>query len=282
MKVLRIIGNILIGIILFALIFSLTFVRSTKNFLEKDVILGVIKGKITDTVKEESEKLSEKSEKLIDDMLQDDDVSDIIQMVINNYDNYQQNKTNFKVSEADIEKISSYAVKYKSSIVEISGNKIKDLSDEEFKKIFSSENINSVANEIFNSIDGDVGEGIDIAIKVYDKATSNTVLIILISAIVFFITLLLLINWSLYKWMIVTGISLVISGFLISLIYVVGLVFNDTIASIDIIKKAIGEINLTGYIIWGSIEIVVGIILLVIYTVINNKKDETFKQLENL
>ena len=282
MKVVRVICNVLIGIVLFGLIFALTFARTTKNFLEKDVILGVVKETITDTIKEESGKLTDKSEELLDKMLKDNDANDLIRTFVDNFDNFQENKTGYKVSDADVEKIYNYAVKYKSTIVEISGNKIKDLSDEEFKKIFSSENINNLANEVFESIDGDVGDGIDIAVKAYSKATSDTALIILISSIVFCIILLLLINWSLYKWMLVTGIDLIISGVLIGLIYVAGLLFNDIIMSTEIMKKAIGEIDLTGYMIWGIAELLGGIILLVIYNVIKNKNDETTKQLENL
>lgn len=282
MKALRIIGNILIGIVLFCLIFTLTFVRTTKHFLEKDVILGVVKGKITETIKEESGKLTDKGEEMLDNMLKDNESSDIIRMVIDNFDNYQKDKINFKVSDSDIEKIVSYASKYKSTIVELSGNKIKEVSDAELKKIFSSENINSLANEVFSSFDDDLGNGIDVVVKSYSKFTSTKALIILISSIVVCILLLLLINWSLYKWMLVTGIDLVITGVLISLIYLAGLVFNDVINSIDIVKEAIGEISLTGYIIWGSIELVIGIILIIIYNVIKNKKDDDFKKLDNL
>lgn len=282
MKALRIIGNILIGIVLFCLIFTLTFVRTTKHFLEKDVILGVVKGKITETIKEESGKLTDKGEEMLDNMLKDNESSDIIRMVIDNFDNYQKDKINFKVSDSDIEKIVSYASKYKSTIVELSGNKIKEVSDEELKKIFSYENINSLANEVFSSFDDDLGNGIDVVVKSYSKFTSTKALIILISSIVVCILLLLLINWSLYKWMLVTGIDLVITGVLISLIYLAGLVFNDVINSIDIVKEAIGEISLTGYIIWGSIELVIGIVLIIIYNVIKNKKDDEFKKLDNL
>ena len=282
MKALRVIGNILIGIVLFCLIFTLTFVRTTKHFLEKDVILGVVKGKIEETIKEESGKLTDKGEEMLDNMLKDNESSDLIRMVIDNFDNYQKDKINFKVSDADIEKIVSYASKYKSTIVELSGNKIKEVSDAELKKIFSSENINSLANEVFSSFDDDLGNGIDVVVKSYSRFTSNTTLIILISSIVVCILLLLLINWSLYKWMLVTGIDLVITGVLISLIYLAGLVFNDVINSIDIVKEAIGEISLTGYIIWGSIELVLGIILIIVYNVIKNKKDDEFKKLDNL
>ena len=282
MKALRVIGNILFGIILCGLIFVLTFVRSTKNFLEKDVIVGVVKEKITESIKEGGDKLSQKGEELLDDMLKDNGANDIIRIVIDNFDNYQKDKLNFKVSDADVEKIYSYANKYKSTIVEISGNKVKEISDEEFKKIFSSENINSLANEVFGSFDEDLGDGIDIAIKAYSKATSNTALIALIASIIVVLLLLLLINWSLYKWMLIAGIDLIVTGAIICLIYVAGLIFNDVINSIDLIKEAIGKINLTGYIIWGSIEIVVGIILIIIYNVIKNKNNEDLKKLDNL
>ncbi len=282
MKAFKIICNILIGIILFGLIFSLTIVRSTKKFLEKDVIMTIIKEKITETVREGSGKLTDKGEQLLDDMLNDDDVSDVIHMVIDNFDSYKENKSHFKVSDKDVEKIITYANKYKNSIVEISGKKIRELSDEEFKKIFSSENINSIANEIYGSMDGNVGEGINLAIKIYDIATSDTVLIILISSIAFFIILLFLINWSLYKWMIVTGVATVVSGFFISSIYLAGLFFKDLITSSHTLEKIMGGINLNGYLIWGVSELVLGITLIVIYSIINNKKDETFKQLDNL
>ena len=271
MKVLRTIGNVLIGIILFGLIFTLTFTRSTKKFLEKDLILGVVKGKIVDTIKEESGKLTDKSEELIDDMLKDNDVNNVIRMVIDNFEGYQKDKTNFKVSDADVEKIYGYAMKYKSTIIEISGKKMKDVSDEEFKKIFSEENINALANEVFSSIDTEAGEGIDIAIKAYSKATSSKAMIALIVSIIFFILLLLLINWSLFKWMLVTGIDLIVSGVIIMLMFVAGVILNDVISSVDIIKETVGKLDLTGYVIWGSIELLLGIVLVIVYNVFKKK-----------
>ena len=272
MKTLRIISNILIGILLCVLIFSLTFIKSTKNFLEKDLILGVIKSSITNTIQEESGKLSSHSQELLDNMLNNNDFDEIIDIAIDNFDNYRTDKINFKVSDSDTKKIVSYASKYKSTIIEISGNKIKNMTDEELKKIFSSENINGFANEIFRSVEKDFGDSMDVAINIYNKATSNTVFIILLISIVFMITILLLINWSLYKWMLVVGIDLIISGLLIELIYILGLILNDIVNSVDILKKAIGEISLVNYLVWGMFEVVVGIILIIIYNIVNKKK----------
>ena len=271
MKALRVIGNIIVGIVLFGLIFALTFTRSTKNFLEKDLIVGVVKEKITDTIRNETGKITDKGEELINNMLEDNSSSDIIRIVVDNFDNYQHNKVGFKISDKDIDAIVNYATKYKSTIIEISGNKVKDITDEEFKKIFSEENINALANEIFSSMDNELGDGIDLAIRVYSKATSSKAMFILIGSIIFSIILLLLINWSLYKWLLITGIDLIVSGVIISLVFVAGLVFNDIIASVDFIKETVGEINLNGYIIWGVVEIVIGIIFIIVYNVVKNK-----------
>lgn len=282
MKALKIIGNILIGIILFCLIFALTFTQSTKKFLEKDLIMGVVKDRITNTIMEESGIVTDKSKELLNEMLDDNESNNIVRMIIDNFDSYQNDKRNFKISDSDVEKIYSYATKYKSTIVQISGDKIKNISDEEFKKIFSSENINKLANEIFSSIDNNIGDGVDIVIKAYSKATSKTAIIILISSIVFFTILLLLINWSWYKWMITAGICLIASGLLIGLVYVAGAIFNDVIVSVDFIKEAIGEINLNGYLIWGLSELLIGILLIVMYGIIKSKIDnKQYKELDN-
>ena len=271
MKGLRTFGNIIIGIILCVLILVLTFTRSTKNFLEKDLILGVVKEKIVDTVKEESGKITNKGESMLEEMLKDDDSSNVIRMFLDNFESYQNNKTGFRVSDADVEKIYSYAVKYKSTIVEISGKKIKDVSDAEFKKIFSSENINKVANEIFGSFDKDLGEGIDTAIRIYSKATSKTVMLLLIFSIIFFTALLFLINWSLIKWMLVLGIGLIVCGSIISLLYVSGIFLNEIIGSVDFLQDAVGEIDLSGYLIWGLSELLTGIFLIFLYNILKNR-----------
>ena len=281
MKVLRTIGNVIVGIILFGLIFLLTFTRSTKNFLEKDLILGVMKGKIVETIKEESGKITDKSQQLLDNMFEDKASSNVIRMVIDNFQSYQDNKIGFEVSKKDLDTIMEYATKYKNNIIEISGEKVKDVSDEEFKKIFSEENINKIANEIFSSIDKDLGKEIDVVIDVYSKATSHKMMLILIGLIIFSILLLFLINWSVYRWMFVTGIDLIVSGLIITFIFLAGVLFSDIIDSVDVVKEMIGEINLNGYIIWGSSEIILGIILLVIHSTIKKKNENKINNINN-
>ena len=272
MKVLRVIGNIIIGLILFVSIFCLSFIKSTNNFLEKDLILGVVRASLEETINNEANKIKDGREEIIDEIFSDSELNDFVDIVINNFRVYQNDKVNFTISKNDIEKISSYAKKYKTQIIQISGDKIKDISETEFDEIFSSENINKFANKIYEKIDMSLGNEIDKVIEVYDKATSNKVAWILIGLIVFLIILLILINWSLYRWMLVPGICLIISGILMSLIFFMGMLLNDIISAEKVIKEAIGYISFNSYIVVGIIELVVGIIFVVAYNLLKNHK----------
>ena len=271
MKVLRVIGNVLIGIILFCLILSLSLIKSTKNFLEKDLILGVVKTSLVETINKGADKIKSNEKEIIDELFSDHETGEFVGMVIDNFNKYQLDKKSFSISEADAEKISSYLMKHKSEVIKISGDKVKDIADEEFKKLFSTENINKFANEIFEEVSDDIGSEIDKGIKVYNKITSDSVTIILIVSIIFCIILLALINWSVYKWMLVPGIDLIVSGLIMTLIFIGGVLINDILSTKKAVHEAIGNISFSAYIIVGAIEVVLGIILVVVYNVLKNR-----------
>ena len=271
MKALRIFGNIIFGIILFGLIFSLSFVKSTKNFLEKDLILGVVKTAITESINKEAGKIKDESKEMFNEIFSDKKAEELVSVVFNNFNDYKKDKVNFKVSEADVNKIYDFAMKYKTQIIKISGESASELTDEKFKEIFSSENINKFASKVFDEVSGDVGDEVDKVIDVYNKATSSKVTVILIISVVFCIIILGLINWSFYKWMLVVGIDLIITGIILAFVYGAGTMLNDIISTSSMIKDTIGEINFTGYAILGGIEVVVGIILIIAYNVIDSR-----------
>ena len=271
MKALKIIGNIIIGFILFGLIFSLSIIKSTQNFIEKDLIIGLVKASITETVSKEADRIKDNQKELINEIFNDEETKDFVGLVINSFVDFQNDKTNFSISDSDVEKIYSYAMKHKSQVITLYGNKISDMTDKEFKELFSSENVNRFANKIFEEISSDLGENLDKIISIYDKVTSSKVTVILIILIVFFIIVLGLINWSVYKWMLVPGICLIISGLILVLIYGAGSILNDIISEQKILKESIGGINFVNYIIVGGIEFIVGIILIVIYNIIDNR-----------
>lgn len=270
MKVVRIIGNILIEIVLFALIISVSVLNATKIFLEKDLVMGVVKEGIVQTLDKEENDLNFKKEEILNEIFNDKETSNIVSIVIDNFKKYQEDKTNFTVSNSDIEKITSYAFKYKKQINKIS-NKAEEITDEKLKEILSKENINKLANEIYSDLDSDIGDEFEKVFYFYENVTSKSMNLIMISLIVFFIVILGLINWSFYKWMITLGVCLIISGVIMSILYIGLLFLTETINSVDVLKRTIDNISFSTYIIIGVIEIVVGIILIIIHNYFKNK-----------
>ena len=271
MKELRIVGSIFVGIILFTLIFSLSVVKTTRNFFEKDLLISLVKATIVETLDKEADKIETNKDEIIDEIFSDKETGDIVHIVIDNFKKYQDNKTGFSVSDADVEKINLFALKHKGQISKISGDKIEELTDEKIKEMLSKENINKISNRIYEELSSEVGEEVDKAFDIYEEITSPRVTWIVIGAIIFLIILLGLINWSFYKWMLTTGICLLISGIFMCLMFLGCLFIGEIIKSVDWLNKALGNIDFTIYVIVGGIELIVGIILIVVHNSIKNK-----------
>ncbi len=267
MNVLRVIGNILIGIVLFALIFGLTFIIRTKKFIEKDLLHEVMRASVEEAYKS-NEEISTSQKELIDDMFNDKESSGIIEMVIDNYRGYK-NESNYHVSKKDAQRLYDFVLKYKDKIYELSGEDVSKMSEKEFEEFFDQEKIDEYAKDVFHDFDKNVEEeGIQKAIDGYSFATSGNLKIILIISIIACILLLMLINWSLISWTFVTGICLIISGVLMSVIYFLINILKENILDTNIKIS----INVSSYLITGIIEIVIGIVLLVIYEKFKKKE----------
>ena len=271
MKGLRIVGSVLVGIILFVLIFGLSITKTTKKFFEKDLLIGLVKTSIVETLNKEAGKIEANKDAIIDEIFSDKETENIVHIVIDNFKKYQTDKIGFSVSDADVEKINSFALKYKNQISKIAGDKVEDLTDEKLKEILSKENINNLSNRIYEEISSGIGDEVDEVFKIYEKLTSPKITWITISAIVFLIIVLGLINWSLYKWMMTTGTCLVLSGIIMCITYLGCLFINEIISTVDLLNKTLGHIDFSSYIIVGGIEIIVGTILIIVYHKINNK-----------
>ena len=266
MKFLRVFGNILVGIILFGLIFSLSFIIETKNFLEKSIIEGSIKNAIEESSKEDVD-LNDSQKKLVDEIFGDSEISSILNMVIDNYREFRTN-SNYHVSKNDADKLYSFVKKYKNRIEDLSGEDVSKMSNDEFEKFFDYEKINQFANDSFKELDEKIDKAdINQILDVYNIATSNTVKYAFILLIAVFIIILGLINCSVYKWLIPTGIVTIISGILMVVIFITGSMFTN-IFDIENMKIAI---NLNRYLIVGIIEIILGIVMIIAESIIVSK-----------
>ena len=270
MKAVRIIANILIGIIMFALILGLSLVKSTRSFLEKDLLVGVVKASIVETLDKQVKNAVDNKDEILDEILKDDTTEDVVRIFIDNFKEYQDNKKGFSVSDSDIEKITTFALKYKNQISKIAGEK-EEITDEKLKEILSKENINQLSNRVYEEISSGLGEDANEVFNIYDEVTSSKATWITIGTIIFLIILLALIHWSLYKWMIVPGICLIVSGLLVCLVYLGCLFLNEIIKSSGWLNETIGNIDFSIYLIVGGIEIIVGVILVIVYNSIKNK-----------
>ena len=263
MKVLRGIGNTIIGIILFALIFSLLFISKTSNLLEGDVLKETIKTAIDD-VSDNDKNLTESQKKAIDDMFKDGDASKIISMVLDNYKEYKNN-INYKVSHEDAKALFDFVNKYRTHIKRLSNEDVSSMTEKEFEEYFNNNKIDEFAKSAFKEFDKNLdSDVINKALDAYTIATSNSVKIAIIFTIVLFIGLLLLINWSLIKWMIIVGIDLIISGVLFIGLFAAAEILKDMLLK----EEAKINFNFNSFLISGVLQIVIGIVLIVVYNIL--------------
>jgi len=263
MKALRVISNIIIGIILFALVFTLLFIRETNKIVSTDLLKETLNNIVDDT-KSENEELTESQKNIIDDMFKDEDAKEIAKLILINYKEYR-NDENYSISEEDFNTFYGFIYKYRSHIKD---SKIEKMTDIEFKEYYNKSKINEMANDTFKNFDRIFdSKVIDNIIKGYSLATSYFVRAALIFVILFFIAIICIINWSLIKWMLVFGFSLIASGLLFNLLY------NAS----ELIKRALLNenininINLNPFLFVSIVQIVLGIALVVLYCFLKEK-----------
>ena len=266
MKVLRVIGNILLGIILFALVFSLLVISRTKNMLEGELLQDTIKNTV-DEISKNDMSLTESQKEAIDEMFEDSDASEIINMILTNYKNFK-NKENFEVSYDDAYKFYSFLHKYKSYIKTSSDEDISKMTEVEFKQYFDDKKVDKFVKDAFGEFDKNFDQNtLNISLKVYTFATSTIVKAALVFAIVLFILFICLINWDFIKWMLIFGIDLIISGTFFILLF-----SAVETAKGKILKENVNiKINFTSFLKSGIIQVLFGIILIVSYIIIKKK-----------
>ena len=266
MKVLRVIGNILLGIILFALVFSLLVISRTKNMLEGELLQDTIKNTV-DEISKNDMSLTESQKEVIDEMFEDSDASEIINMILTNYKNFK-NKENFEVSYDDAYKFYSFLHKYKSYIKTSSDEDISKMTEVEFKQYFDDKKVDKFVKDAFGEFDKNFDQNtLNISLKVYTFATSTIVKAALVFAIVLFILFICLINWDFIKWMLIFGIDLIISGTFFILLF-----SAVETAKGKILKENVNiKINFTSFLKSGIIQVLFGIILIVSYIIIKKK-----------
>lgn len=260
MKVLKGLGIFLLSFAMVILIVSVSITSAVKDVVQ-DQLVG-------EAVKEVALKNVEKNENIDKDLV--NQVSDfkgtgkVIDAVLDEYIEYID-KGNKEVSDKTLDLIINFVVDNKDSIEKISGEKV-DL--EKVKSAESRENLKKSLEESFEKVNGEELGAAKSVVNSYAKVTSNKYKFILIGVIVGLAILIGLICWSVYKWMQPIGIVAITSGIIVTFFYL----------AVKLIIKAVNanadthfNINANSILITGIIELVIGIALLVAYTIIDKK-----------
>lgn len=142
MKVLRVIGNVIISTILFALIIAFTFSSQSRSFIEGDLLKSTIKNAIDNVDKDNVDE----QKKVIDEIFDNGEAKSIINIVIDNYRLYRKDH-NYHVTEEDAKELYDLVSKYKDRINNLSGRNVSEMSEQEFKDFFNVEKINEFAHD---------------------------------------------------------------------------------------------------------------------------------------
>lgn len=266
MKVIRGFFKGIIGLVLFVLIFALTFSFVIKGIIKNDVLSGAVKDKI---ITEYTKEVNPSVKEAVEEILSKDEISDLAESIIDEYLKFAEDDS-YQVSKKLVNEIIDFCAKNRDLISKISN---EEITEETIRSEETYNNLIKTFNESFPKVEEQIGSNGKTVVKIYGLVVSNTSRLIVIGIIIALILLLMLVTWSLYKWMSTIGVSLIINGVLFSSIYIAIMIFKDKILeSLDF------ELNLNPItiIIIGVSEILIGIVLLVIKSIINKKEKEVY------
>ncbi len=277
MKFLRVFTAFIIGIILFILILALSLIFRVESFIEKDLVVSVVKESSISEINNNAATDSEKS--FLEGLLKDKASEEVIERIVQNYISYKTN-SNYDVSENDCDFLLDYILKHRAEINAASNT---NYSEEDIRKAFNYEECKKTVKKIFNSIDPGTEET-NKTMVLYSKITSNGTKAILIVSIVICIAFVALVNFGFVKCLKMLGIDLIGVGVIFSIIYII---ISNIQSSIEADKRTleiIRGINISGFLTTAIIEIVLGIVFLIVYKLLINKakdEDKSFVQVQD-
>ena len=261
MKLLRGPLNFILGFILLILIVALSISFKAKSFVEKDFLIPAFKEMLVQGISQSD--LNEDETKLVTKIIKDNDFEKILKRAVVNFKDYFTDK-DYSLSKDDYELVLNYVLRYRE---ELNTLEETDYSEEKIRELLNYNDANDMVKELFESVyEGNDRESIDKVVYIYVKATSTGIKTILFLAIVVVLVLITLVNWSFYKWLVITGIDLILSGLLFSGLF--ALCHEARIKLIEAnsdITGVVNSININSFILIAFIEIVIGVLMIIGY-----------------
>lgn len=275
MKVLRKILVFILGFVLYNLVCALILTFALKDIVQTEMIGGVVRENILPAITE-SEDVSSEEKEQIQALLEDEGVNEVINEVVGDILNTFGDE-NATFDQESIDKIFDYVIDNKEQLEkaigkEIDTNEIEKFRDSQEYSEFTGE-LSKILNEAGSSLDSSSRA----VIRTYNYIVSDNFKIAL--GIIIFIDLLLimLIQWSLYKWLAILGRALYTSGITVMLMYLAIKVFINKLLVENGINITIDTSNIF---LLGIGSLILGIILVIIFKIINKAIMNKEKSLE--
>ncbi len=260
MKILKVFLTVVSCTILSALVlgFSLTF--TVKSFLIKEVAPKTIRELLRIEYVKTNELDSHKLE-VLDRVFYDKNTSSTIEIIVDNFLEYRENKSAYKVKEKDLKVVREFMVKHRQDLSDFSK---EELTEKEIVDHFQVEVINDEVIDIFEKIDKDLKDTEKIVLDVYTKAISNKTKTIMLVAAVVLVGIIMLLNLPITKSLGKIGVSVLISGIILALMYVALTVLRDKVTTSFKLDVDLDSIKFNMFLIWSIVEIALGTTLIIV------------------
>ena len=261
----------IVGLLIFILIFCLFVSFAAQSFIKNDLLKNTALDAIEKN--DSSKELVKQHKEVIEKMFDDGESTSIINMVVDNYLKYKDNRASYSVPKDDVKKLYNFVLKYKNEIKDMSGQDISKMSEKEFEEFFDQEEVNKMALDTFGEFDESLdNKVVDIGLKIYSIATSTTVRVIAVIAIIVLIVLWCLLKGELIKSILSIGLDFILVGIVMIAIYFIVNMFKNSMIKDSL--KMTKEINLSSFLTAGIISILIGAVLIIAFIVIKKSKDK--------
>ena len=252
-------------IMLFFCIMALVGSLAIKDIVQNGLIVTAVKEAVTENAPENQR---EELEKLVDKISEYPETNQIIESILDDYANYKINK---ETSDRTVDLITEFCFNHKEEMAKLLDEEINfDMIESEAKEEFKKE-LKEGYTELLHNTTGKDAETISEVITVYKDISSSKQRYMLAGAIIFLIGLIVLLEWSSYKWLKPVGTTLITTA--VFTLITEGILSTLSSMIVDQIKSKI-SISSSILIVVAIIELLLGILSKVVYNKLENKEME--------
>ena len=273
MKVLKKILLFILSFIFFNLVGALFIIFSIKNIVQDKILNEAVKESVIPAITDTSELNTEQKSKM-SEILNDDQVNEVINEFVEDVMNTMVDEDT-TIDQSTIDKIFDYFVENKEKIESVTG---QEINTEDIEKVRESEEYKSFGETLSKSIEetSDSLSNTEVkALKLYLFIISNEFKYILIGLCILDLLLIMLVQWSLYKWIGTLGGAILGSGITILVFYVIiNYIVDEYLAQNNIII----DVDTSLLFLLGIGSIVFGLLFKTISKIIDNLVNSKKKQ----